>query len=346
MICHIQGNVGESAKKPNQSAPIALILAPTRELTIQIQATINHFKKLFDIRSCAIYGGQERSSQEDSLLKGGGAHVVVATPGRLLDFIGTRTVRLHLVTYLVLDEADRMLAMGFHDQINEITSHIRPDRQCMLFTATFPGALRQAADAWIPEAVSIRCSTHDTASAPTSTSASEDLSQARQSPQEASHSNGPAAPAEDEATVPHGEVEVANGVSSTIGTTDAEDSGDHNLSSLTISKTIAQHVHVCAPHKKPRLLIKFIIATRAEEKERKVRQPGLMLIFVAKIKTIAFITEFLRKHEQGVGLGVLHSKLPQPQREATLKDFKAVGENRTSIILLLIYHIIGKVMFN
>jgi superfamily II DNA/RNA helicase len=101
----------------------------------------------------------------------------------------------------------------------------------------------------------------------------------------------------------------------------ATDTG--SFSSLTLSKTITQIVHVCATHKKPRLLIKSITKIREQEKEDKLRQPGALLIFCTKIKTLKFVEDFLRR--QQVPIAVLHGQLPQAQREKTLNDFKCVS---------------------
>jgi superfamily II DNA/RNA helicase len=101
-----------------------------------------------------------------------------------------------------------------------------------------------------------------------------------------------------------------------------ESSQEVNTLSLTISPTVQQAVHVCAGHKKPRLLIRFITTVREQEKIHKVRQPGAMLIFATKIKSVKFVVDFLQR--QGVQVDLLHGQLPQSQRERALNDFKAV----------------------
>ena len=95
--------------------------------------------------------------------------------------------------------------------------------------------------------------------------------------------------------------------------------------SLTISPTVSQIVHVCAAHKKPRLLIRFITSVREQEKIHKMRQPGAMMIFATKIKSVKFVVDFLNR--QNITSEPLHGQLPQSQRERALNDFKAVSFN-------------------
>ena len=114
----------------------ALILVPTRELALQVTNEINKFAKYSGIRTLPIYGGQNIRYQSSQLRRG--IQVVVATPGRLIDHINRRTIKLKEIKYLVLDEADRMLDMGFIEDIRFILSHVNKDRQTCLFSATMP----------------------------------------------------------------------------------------------------------------------------------------------------------------------------------------------------------------
>ncbi|HEX7178280.1 MAG TPA: DEAD/DEAH box helicase [Nitrososphaeraceae archaeon] len=114
----------------------ALILVPTRELAIQVTSEIRKFARYTAIRTVAIYGGQRINLQIDQLRKG--AQIVVATPGRLIDHVKSGTIRLDDVNYVVLDEADRMLDMGFIDDIKFILFYVNEDRQTCLFSATMP----------------------------------------------------------------------------------------------------------------------------------------------------------------------------------------------------------------
>ncbi len=116
--------------------PQALILVPTRELALQVTNEINKFAKYSGIRTLPIYGGQNIKYQRSQLRRG--IQIVVATPGRLIDHINRRSIKLKEIKYLVLDEADRMLDMGFIDDIRFILSHVNEDRQTCLFSATMP----------------------------------------------------------------------------------------------------------------------------------------------------------------------------------------------------------------
>lgn len=123
--------------------PIVLVLAPTRELAVQIQQEITKFGKSSRIRNTCVYGGVPRGPQIRDLSKG--VEVCIATPGRLIDMLEGGKTNLRRVTYLVLDEADRMLDMGFEPQIRKIISQIRPDRQTLMWSATWPKEVRQLA---------------------------------------------------------------------------------------------------------------------------------------------------------------------------------------------------------
>ncbi|WKA08750.1 hypothetical protein VitviT2T_026445 [Vitis vinifera] len=116
--------------------PIVLVLAPTRELAVQIQEEALKFGSFTKIRSTCIYGGAPKGPQIRDLQRG--VEIVIATPGRLIDMLEAQHTNLRRVTYLVLDEADRMLDMGFEPQIRKIISQIRPDRQTLYWSATWP----------------------------------------------------------------------------------------------------------------------------------------------------------------------------------------------------------------
>lgn len=118
--------------------PIAILLSPTRELALQIYKQLTNFTKKLGISACCCYGGSSIEPQIAELKKG--AQVVVSTPGRLIDLIAAnngRVCNLQRVTYVVLDEADRMFDFGFEPQVTKIFSQIRPDKQSILFSATF-----------------------------------------------------------------------------------------------------------------------------------------------------------------------------------------------------------------
>jgi len=124
----------------------ALIIVPTRELAIQIEQQVQGFSYYAGTTSCAIYGGgdgKEWDEQRKALEKG--VDIVVATPGKLISFIDNEIANLKQVEYVVLDEADRMLDIGFHDDIIRIFSHLPQKRQTLMFSATMPPKIRQLA---------------------------------------------------------------------------------------------------------------------------------------------------------------------------------------------------------
>ncbi len=125
------------AHRPDQARLTrVLILAPTRELAVQIMENIRTYGKSLPIRVAAIFGGVEEDAQIKVLRKG--VHIIVATPGRLLDLIGRQQIDFSSLKMLVLDEADRMLHMGFLPDIEKIAAILPKHRQTLMFSATFP----------------------------------------------------------------------------------------------------------------------------------------------------------------------------------------------------------------
>ncbi|XP_028165550.1 probable ATP-dependent RNA helicase DDX46 isoform X1 [Ostrinia furnacalis] len=119
--------------------PISLIMTPTRELCMQIGKDIKKFAKSLGLRVVCVYGGTGISEQIAELKRG--AEMIVCTPGRMIDMLAAnsgRVTNLRRVTYIVLDEADRMFDMGFEPQVMKIIDNVRPDRQTVMFSATFP----------------------------------------------------------------------------------------------------------------------------------------------------------------------------------------------------------------
>ena len=119
-----------------ETAPRALILVPTRELACQVEESIRNFARFTPLRCTVVYGGVGYAKQLDSLRCG--TDLLVATPGRLLDHISRRSVDLRRIKHLVLDEADRMLDMGFLPDVRRIVGHLPAERQTALFSATIP----------------------------------------------------------------------------------------------------------------------------------------------------------------------------------------------------------------
>ncbi|KAJ6091968.1 hypothetical protein N7467_003937 [Penicillium canescens] len=126
--------------------PIGLIMTPTRELAVQIHKDCKPYLKALNLRAVCAYGGAPIKDQISDLKRG--AEIVVCTPGRVLDLLAAnsgRVLNLNRVTYVVLDEADRMFDMGFEPQVMKIVNRIRPDRQTVLFSATFPKSMESLA---------------------------------------------------------------------------------------------------------------------------------------------------------------------------------------------------------
>ncbi|XP_040003437.1 probable ATP-dependent RNA helicase DDX17 [Xiphias gladius] len=133
--------------------PICLILAPTRELAQQVQQVAYDYGKSSRIKSTCVYGGAPKGPQIRDLERG--VEICIATPGRLIDFLEVGKTNLRRCTYLVLDEADRMLDMGFEPQIRKIVEQIRPDRQTLMWSATWPKEVRQLAEDFLRDYVQI-----------------------------------------------------------------------------------------------------------------------------------------------------------------------------------------------
>ncbi|PTB65173.1 P-loop containing nucleoside triphosphate hydrolase protein [Trichoderma citrinoviride] len=133
--------------------PIVLILAPTRELAVQIQQEISKFGRSSRIRNTCVYGGVPKGPQIRDLSRG--VEVCIATPGRLIDMLEAGKTNLRRVTYLVLDEADRMLDMGFEPQIRKIIEQIRPDRQTLMWSATWPKEVRALASDFLQDFIQV-----------------------------------------------------------------------------------------------------------------------------------------------------------------------------------------------
>ncbi|MDR0716955.1 MAG: DEAD/DEAH box helicase [Azoarcus sp.] len=122
----------------------ALILAPTRELAVQVFESVTGYGRHLPLRAACIYGGVDMNAQIQELRRG--VEIVIATPGRLLDHVQQRTIALSQVEVLVLDEADRMLDMGFIPDIRRILALLPANRQSLLFSATFSEEIRKLAD--------------------------------------------------------------------------------------------------------------------------------------------------------------------------------------------------------
>ena len=138
--------------KPGEG-PIVLIIAPTRELAVQIQEECTKFGASSRIRNTCVYGGVPKHQQVRDLQRG--SEIVIATPGRLIDMLESGRTNLRRVTYLVMDEADRMLDMGFEPQIRKIVDQIRPDRQTCMFSATWPKEVQRLASDYLRDFIQV-----------------------------------------------------------------------------------------------------------------------------------------------------------------------------------------------
>jgi superfamily II DNA/RNA helicase len=130
---------------PADGEPSALVLVPTRELAAQVAAELAPLAKRKNLRVAAVYGGARISTQSKAAR---GAHILIATPGRLQDLVERRFVKLDRVRCLVLDEADRMLDMGFKPQVDRLVRRLPRERQTMLFSATLDGEVGELARAY------------------------------------------------------------------------------------------------------------------------------------------------------------------------------------------------------
>jgi len=139
MLVHIM----DQRELARGEGPIALVLVPTRELAMQIYNEARKYCKVYNIHVVCAYGGGNKYEQSKTFEQG--AEIAIATPGRMIDMIKMKVTNLERVTYLVLDEADRMFDMGFEPQVRSICDHVRPDRQCQLYSATFKKRIEKLA---------------------------------------------------------------------------------------------------------------------------------------------------------------------------------------------------------
>ncbi|KAL1923413.1 uncharacterized protein VTP21DRAFT_8393 [Calcarisporiella thermophila] len=158
-ITHIMGQ-SSFTKKPKEG-PIVLVVAPTRELAIQTYEQFEAAGSNCGIKSTCIYGGVSKYDQKKALQ--GGVHVLVCTPGRLLDLVNESIVNLSSVSFLVLDEADRMLDVGFEEPIRQIISMARKDRQTVMFSATWPENVQKLAQDFLSSPVKVTIGSPDLA---------------------------------------------------------------------------------------------------------------------------------------------------------------------------------------
>jgi ATP-dependent RNA helicase RhlE len=150
-----------SSASPARHPVRALILAPTRELAIQVEESVKTYSKHVPLRSTVVYGGTDIRAQKPALMKG--VEILVATPGRLLDHVESKNLMLNQVQVLILDEADRMLDMGFMPDLKRILTLLPKQRQTLLFSATFSDEIKKLAQDFLVNPVTVEAARRNAA---------------------------------------------------------------------------------------------------------------------------------------------------------------------------------------
>lgn len=149
------------AQKPLRAGdgPIVLVLAPTRELVSQIEEEACKYAKFFGLRTVSVYGGVPAGPQKGAIRRG--AEILIATPGRLIDLFDQKAVFMSRVSFLVLDEADRMLDMGFEPQLKRIIPETNPKRQTLMWSATWPKEVQSLARNYMTNYIQVKIGSAD-----------------------------------------------------------------------------------------------------------------------------------------------------------------------------------------
>ncbi|SPP88163.1 ATP-dependent RNA helicase DBP2 [Drosophila guanche] len=150
----------QSIPRGQRGGANVLVLAPTRELALQIEMEVKKYS-FRDMRAVCIYGGGSRRNQISDVERG--AEIIICTPGRLNDLVQANVIDVSSITYLVLDEADRMLDMGFEPQIRKVLMDIRPDRQTIMTSATWPPGVRRLAQSYMNNPIQVSVGSLDLA---------------------------------------------------------------------------------------------------------------------------------------------------------------------------------------
>ncbi|MGH8668348.1 MAG: DEAD/DEAH box helicase [Burkholderiales bacterium] len=159
-ILQLLSSKANSSHSPARHPVRVLIITPTRELAAQVEQDIRTYGKFVSVKTSLVYGGVGMQPQIDALRRG--VDILVATPGRLLDHVQQKTVDLRQVEILVLDEADRMLDMGFIHDIRRILALLPAKRQNLLFSATFPDEIRKLAGSFMKDPVTVEVARRNT----------------------------------------------------------------------------------------------------------------------------------------------------------------------------------------
>ena len=154
-LIHIDG---QKTPRRERTGPSVLIMAPTRELALQIESEVNKYSYK-GIKALCTYGGGNRENQAKRAAEG--VEIIIATPGRLNDLVQSGEINIDYVSYFVLDEADKMLDMGFYPQITRTLINLRPDRQTVMTSATWPPDVRELASSFMSNPILVSVGTMD-----------------------------------------------------------------------------------------------------------------------------------------------------------------------------------------
>src|SRR3954464_5582731 len=159
-LLQILSEKANASHSPARHPIRALVITPTRELCAQVEDSVRTYGKYLQLKSITVYGGVNINPQIADLRRG--VDIVVATPGRLLDHVQQKTIDLRQVEILVLDEADRMLDMGFINDIRKILALLPSKRQNLLFSATFPDEIRKLANSFMKDPATVEVARRNT----------------------------------------------------------------------------------------------------------------------------------------------------------------------------------------
>ena len=285
------------------ASPIALVICPTRELAKQVRSVAKSFRRLYGIHSAAVHGGsidkQIEKCRGDKPL-----HLLVSTPGRLYDLTKRGDVVLSNVTYLVLDEADRLIVNDYEEHLTYVRNALAPQRQTVMFSATMPRNLEEKLEAtWrgegsaslsaLPTQRVMLCARKEVASS------------------------------DDEADLGERANAGSSSSSSSSSTTSTSTTSAFMATQFDPAtlRSLVQTVHVCAEHKKSKKLIKFLQKIRLPEKKDATRLPALVIVFCNRIKTVLYVKDLVCKMYPKCA--ALHGKMNQETRDQVLVNFRA-----------------------
>lgn len=317
---------GKAVPIVGHTGPLVLVIAPTRELAGQVAMVGKRgLKPVFKIRSLAIYGGTPKEKQVSTLractdniattatsikdavqtaggARGGGYHIIAATPGRLNDLVESNDLQLDRVHTVVLDEFDKLLSADLRPQIMAILDKCSPDCQKLMFSATFPTSLYKVVRDLVKEdAIKIEIKADDYETAIATLKSDADVPASGDSPCK---------------EVQEGGQQLQDG--SSEATEDVKAAPESKNAGPNVSKTIVQTVQVVAEHKKPRKLLKVLDTLLKKGNPAEFR----VMVFVNKIKAVQFLLPFLKK-SQPQRVCAFFGHMKQDEREQILKDFRS-----------------------